>query len=496
MSATNPSPTGNGLPRQLRVHFLGVCGKAMAPIAAALARAGWVVTGSDENCYAPMLDYLREAGMAPRAPYAPGNVPCDAELVVVGKRVAECNPELQHVLSAGLPHTSFPRFLQQHFLRRSRNAVVAGGVGKTTTTSMLAWILEESGMAPDFLIGGRTRNLGESARFHGSAFAVIEGDEYASCFDDPRPKFLHYRPEIGIITNIVEDHPDLYDGMAALCAVFRQFVELLPAHGCLIYPHGDPAAAALPQHCAAESLAVGFESDAAVRIERFEGDEKGSAFMLRGQRFELPMFGRMNVMNAAMAVLAAERLGVTLSCSAVALAKFAGVWNRQDETAMGDVTLVNDKASHPRSLEELSSALRQKYPGRRLVSVIQPRATGGRDWLYQRNLPDALAAFDRVILTRAQEHNPQRPTRWKDAPFCIETLGEDLAARNVDVCHAWDNADVVRALDDQIKSGDVILLTLLEQSHELRRVVTVALQRRARLSAGEPDAQPAQQCAR
>ena len=464
------------------LHFVGICGKAMGAIAAALANEGWRVTGSDEKCYQPMMNFLSRQGIPVCTPYAAGNVPPDADLVVVGKRVTAGNPELVHVLRHGPPHSSFPQFLHQHFLRHSRNAVVAGGVGKTTTTSMLAWILEAAGQRPDYLIGGLARNFPHPARFSGSRITVLEGDEYATCFDDPRPKFLHYQPEVGIITNIVEDHPDIYRNLGEVCQAFSDFIELLPAHGALIMADDDEAGIKLAQRAACQTFITGFTAAATERITNLELREGGSRFALQGVDFEIPLCGRMNVKNAAMAVLAASALGVPPEQAAQGLRRYLGVSNRQEERQIGTCTLVRDKASHPRALAELVGALRQRFPGRRLVSLIQPRATGGRDWVYQKELPEALAQFEKVILTSAHEHNPQQPQPWADDPFCLEHLGKCLRARMTDVILAAGIDEIKSAIATQIEDGDVIALTVLEQSREVQDVVGQALLERASLS--------------
>ena len=461
-----------------RLHFVGVCGKAMGGIAAAMAAEEWGVTGSDEKCYQPMMDFLSSRGISVRTPYAAENVPRDADLVVVGKRVAVENPELVEVLRHGPPHYSFPQFLNQHFLRHSRNAVVTGGVGKTTTTSMLALILEDAGHRPDYLIGGLARNFTLPARFSGSRFTVLEGDEYASCFDDPSPKFLHYQPEVGIITNIVEDHPDIYSNFGEVCRAFSDFIALLPPHGRLILPDDDEDAAKLAQRAACRTITTGFTLAAAEPITNLELRDCGSGFELLGTQFEISLCGRMNVQNAAMATLAAAAFGVTPERSAQALRGFLGVHNRQEEQAVGTCTLVRDKATHPRALQSLVDALRQRFPGRRLVSLIQPRATGGRDWVYQKELPHALAQFDKVILTSAYEHNPLQPQRWKDDPFCLQQLRDSLRSRRDDVTLAVGIHEIKSVIATQIQDGDVIALTILEQSREMKAAVEQALMER------------------
>ncbi len=447
----------------------------MGAIAAALAREGWRITGSDENVYEPMSGHLQECGIRIISPYHPANVPSDVGLVIVGKRVAASNPELLHVIRRGIPHQSFPQFLREHFLSRSRNAVVAGGAGKTTTTAMLAWILEHAGHNPDYLVGGQVRNLPSPARFAGSQFTVIEGDEYPSCFDDRNPKFVHYQPEVAIITNIIEDHPDIYRNFDELCDAFASLIELVPANGCLILPDHDPAAMRLAEVANCKVVTSGFEAGTTERITDARFLSERSCFSLLGAEFEILLCGRMNVRNAAMAVLAATHFGVNPEQSAAALKVFRGIRNRQEEVEVGKYTVVRDKATHPRALEELALALRQRFAGRRLVSVIQPRATGGRDWIYQRELPAALSNYDKVILTSAYEHNPAQPGLWADDPFCLDLLAAELLKSQVDVTIARSLPEVKESISVEVHEGDVVILTVLEQSESMRVAVETVL---------------------
>ena len=312
------------MPPKRKVHFIGICGKAMGPIAVALVRRGWEVTGSDEAYYSPIKEFLEDADVVVAAPYAAENVPAEVEMVVVGKRVAEANVELRYVIDAGIPFQSFPEFLKAEFLRHSRNAVVAGGVGKTTTTAMLTWILEANDWKPDYLVGGMAENLGFPARFAQGKFAVLEGDEYASCFNDPRSKFLHYAPETAIITNIIEDHPDLYPDLASVIEVFAELAKILPSHGCLILPDDDErntqlVAAGTP----AQVCTVGFSERATHEITVIELGPDSSTFRFMGADFVLPICGLMNIRNAAMAVVAASHWELSPEDAAQAAARFS-----------------------------------------------------------------------------------------------------------------------------------------------------------------------------
>jgi UDP-N-acetylmuramate: L-alanyl-gamma-D-glutamyl-meso-diaminopimelate ligase len=340
---------------------------------------------------------------------------------------------------------------------------------------MLAWILEHWQLRPDYLIGGLARNFDAPARFSGGALAVLEGDEYVTCFDDGDPKFLHYRPEVAAITNVIEDHPDVYRNLDELCDAFTALIRLLPSGGCLIVPEADAMAASLARDAPCPVIAVGYGSAATDRItgERLLRDR--SCFRLRGAEFEIPLCGRMNVTNAAMAALAAGHFGIGPARAAEALSRFAGVVNRQEERQIGGIVLVRDKASHPRALVELACAMRQRFPGRRLLSVIQPRATGGRDWIYQRDLPAALAGFDEVILSGSYEHKPQQRPAWAADPFCQDLLAAGLKSLGVDVSVARDAMDLRSSVAGRARGGDVVVLTVLEQAGILVDAVVAGL---------------------
>jgi UDP-N-acetylmuramate: L-alanyl-gamma-D-glutamyl-meso-diaminopimelate ligase len=474
---SGPALAAPPAPRE-RVHFIGICGKGMGAVALALSGSGWRVTGSDEGAYPPMTELLAAAGVPVASPYAAANIPADADLIVVGKRVRDDNPELRAAVAGGRPRLSFPALLRTRFLRHSRNAVVAGGLGKSTTTAILAWILEHAGLAPDYLIGAAPRNLDAPARFRGAGIAVIEGDEYASSCDDPRPKFMHYCPEVAVITNVVEDHPDLYPDLAAVEAVFAGFAEMLPATGCLVIPDDDESAERVARGCRGRLRRVGFLPAAGCRVDDLRLTSAGSEFRLAGTRFRLPLFGRMNVRNAAMAAVAAAELGVPWRVAAEAAACFAGVGGRQQAEVVGRQTVVVDKATHPVALRGLLEAVRQQYPGRRVVSVIQPRATGGRQWVYQRGLPGALAGADAVVVLHPYEHAPPPGRPWQADPFSAEELVSDLSAlgvRAASVAAAGEAAALSAALGAIVEAGDVVVLTLPEQAREMFAAITQAV---------------------
>ena len=365
--------------------------------------------------------------------------------------------------------------LRSIFLNRSRNAVVAGGIGKTTTTAMLAWILEHAGRGPDYLIGGLARDLELPARFMGADFAVLEGDEYASCFDDLQPKFMHYKPEIVVITNIVEDHPDLYSDFGEVEKAFEQLVRLLPSSGCLVIPDDDEAATRTASACGCPVLRVGFSRQADFRITDVHLLAGESRFRLAEANFVLPLCGIMNIRNAAMAAVAAAHFGIPHQQSTDAIARFSGIHNRQQRHTIGQYTVVTDRAAHPIALRALFEATRQEYPGRRIVSIIQPRGTGGKNWIYQRDLPAALASTDRVVVLGAYEHNPEPGHSWKGGRFSTDALVSDLARRGVPATAITKCSELSDALSDGLSPDDVVVLNLPEQAIGILATVKQAL---------------------
>jgi UDP-N-acetylmuramate: L-alanyl-gamma-D-glutamyl-meso-diaminopimelate ligase len=449
--------------RPRHVHFIGIAGRAMGGLALALARNGYRVTGSDEGIYEPMRTCLRDAGIAVAPSFAGAHVPADAEDVIVGRRAGAANPEIVAAAGRGLRLWSFPAFLRQRFLGRSRNLVVSGALGKTTTTAMLAWILEHAGRRPDYLIGGIARNFGAPARFDGAATAVLEGDEYAAGFDDPTAKCLYYAPHVAVITNVLNDHPDLYRDDDAVARVFEGLVGQLPPEGALVLPAGDEAAAGLAGHTRARVVRVGGHAGADLRVDGVAPTADGMRFVLDGVPISIRMYGRMNVRNAALAAAAAAHVGIPLARAAEALRDFAGVVDRQDAVSLARRTVVLDRAAHPRSLALLEEALRDRYPDRRRVCVLQPRATGGRGWVYQRDLPAALRGFDEVLLLPPYEHRPPAGTGWRDAPFCGERLRDALHAQGVMVTPLGALLDVPVAVEERTHPGDVVLLSVREQ---------------------------------
>ncbi len=373
----------------------------MGAVAAALKDRGFVVTGSDEKVYPPMSTFLRERGIKLAEGYSPGNIPDEADLVVVGNAISRGNPEVEAVLNRKLAYLSLPETLKLFFLRGRHNLVVAGTHGKTTTTSMLTWILQEAGLQPAYLIGGIAKNLGQGCSLHDSKFAVIEGDEYDTAFFDKRSKFIHYLPELVIVNNIEFDHADIFDDLDAIKLSFRRLLNIVPGEGMVLINADDPNCVDVARDCRAELVEVGFSANAARHIRETHYDAEGSEFTLLDHRFRTSLTGEYNIRNAAMAVSAAHFYGVSLEVIAKALRSFEGIKRRQEERGtVNGITIIDDFGHHPTAIRETLKGLRHRYPGRRLWALFEPRSNTTRRAVFQDDLPRALSEADGVILSQ------------------------------------------------------------------------------------------------
>src|ERR1700751_737892 len=274
-----------------KFHFLGICGTAMASVAAALQERGFKVTGSDENVYPPMSTFLQEKGISLKEGYRPENIPVDADVVVIGNAMKRGNPEVEAVLNRKLLYLSLPEVLKNYFLRGRHNLVVTGTHGKTTTTSLLAWIMERAGRKPGYLIAGLPKNFGQGARLNDSKYFVIEGDEYDTAFFDKRSKFIHYLPELLIVNNIEYDHADIFRDLDEIKLSFRRLLNIVPQNGMVLLNGDDHNCVEVARDCLAQILEVGLSKNCAQQIRDAEYSPDGSSFTLGDDEFEMPLIG-------------------------------------------------------------------------------------------------------------------------------------------------------------------------------------------------------------
>ena len=382
-------------------HFLGICGTAMASVAAALQERGFKVSGSDENVYPPMSSFLQKKGIAPKEGYRAENVPADADVVVIGTVMKRGNPEVEAVLNRKLFYLSLPEVLKNYFLRGRHNLVVTGTHGKTTTTALLAWIMEKAGRKPGYLIGGIPKNFGEGARLNDSKYFVIEGDEYDTAFFDKRSKFVHYLPELVIVNNIEFDHADIFKDLDEIKLSFRRLLNIVPQNGMVILNGDDSNCVEVARNCLAQMIEVGFSKNCAQRIREVAYSPESSRFKLGEDVFEIPLIGEFNVRNAAMAALAARFYDVPKAKIDSAFKSFTGIARRLElRGEERGVKVIDDFGHHPTAVAQTLQALRNRYRRHRLWAVFEPRSNTTRRAVFQQQLPEAFQFADGVFIAQ------------------------------------------------------------------------------------------------
>src|SRR6266481_5503374 len=390
----------------------------MASVAAALKERGFKVTGSDENAYPPMSTFLQEKGVSLKEGYRAENLPADADVVVIGNAIKRGNPEVEAVLNRKLFYLSLPEVLKDYFLRGRHNLVVTGTHGKTTTTALLAWIMETAGRKPGYLIGGLPKNLGQGARLNDSKYFVIEGDEYDTAFFDKRSKFVHYLPELVIVNNIEFDHADIFNNLDEIKLSFRRLLNVVPQNGMVVVNGDDPNAVEVTKDCLAQMVEVGFSKNCAQRIRDVVYSSGGSRFKLGDDVFEIPLVGEFNVHNAAMAATAARFYDLPTTKIASAFKSFSGIARRQElrGEARG-IKVIDDFGHHPTAIGQTLQALRHRFRGQRLWAVFEPRSNTTRRAVFQQQLPEALKLANGVFISQvarleqipeAERLNPDR----------------------------------------------------------------------------------------
>ena len=437
----------------MHVHILGICGTFMGGIAAIAKAAGHRVSGSDENAYPPMSDQLRDLGIAVREGYHPDHLDGDVDCVVVGNVMSRGNPVVEALLNSSVPYCSGPEWLAEHVLKDRWVLAVAGTHGKTTTSSLLAWILEYAGLEPGFLIGGVPGNFGVSARLGASRYFVVEADEYDTAFFDKRAKFVHYHPRTLAITNIEFDHADIYDDVDAILRQFHHLLRTVPGRGLVAVNGGDGNVERL--------LAQGIWTP----VETFSAEDPGSTWFGRhepaapGSRFGVfrhgehvgetvwSLMGQHNVENALAAIACAFNAGVPVATAIEALSSFNGVKRRLEKRGEHDgITLYDDFAHHPTAIRATLKALRDAQPGRRVVAVLEPGSNSMRMGVHRGALGAALDEADKVFVLASGD------LEW-DVESELASLGARLAA--VDRA----NGLLARLLDELRPADQVALMS-------------------------------------
>jgi UDP-N-acetylmuramate: L-alanyl-gamma-D-glutamyl-meso-diaminopimelate ligase len=445
-----------------RIHLIGICGTAMATVAALLKSRGHDVRGSDQNVYPPMSDFLAAEGIRTFTGYSADNITPDVDLVVVGNAISRGNPELEAVLERKVRYCSLPEIVREQFLWGARSVVVAGTHGKTTTTSLTGWLLTHGKLDPTILVGGIALNLGEagsSYRVGGGREFVIEGDEYDSAFFDKTAKFLKYLPDIAIINNIEFDHADIYATLDEVRLAFRRLVNLVPRNGLLLLGADSPDAAALVSAAVSPVETFGLAAEATWQAHdlltrdgrtRFAVRRRGEPFGV----FESPLLGVHNVRNALAAMAVGSFLGLGTTELAEGLRTFTGIKRRLETVGVArGVTILDDFAHHPTAVHETLSALRIGYPERRIWAVFEPRSASSCRRVFQDDFARAFGGADEVIVAAVFRSSLPEAERL-DAGRLVD----DLRERGRSARHLPDNDEIIGTILREHRHGDVVVL--------------------------------------
>jgi UDP-N-acetylmuramate: L-alanyl-gamma-D-glutamyl-meso-diaminopimelate ligase len=429
----------------MHIHILGACGTFMGGVALLAKRAGHRVSGSDQHTYPPMSTQLEAEGIELYEGYAPEHLQPRPDLVVVGNALSRGNPAIEHVLNCGIPYTSGPRWLGENYLRGKSVIAVAGTHGKTTTSSMLAWILEADGRQPGFLIGGVPANFGCSAR-DGDRIFVVEADEYDTAFFDKRAKFVHYRPAIAILNNLEFDHADIYDDVKAIQTQFHHLVRTIPGEGVIISNGQDSRLeSVLDRGCWSRLQRFSLEENSTWQVELLRPDGSELAFRWEGEpvgTLAWSQSGRHNAMNACAAVAAAVAAGVAPEAAVASLAAFQGVSRRMELLAdANEIRVYDDFAHHPTAIRLTLEGLRRKVGNARVLVALEPRSNTMRSGVHIGELAPALIAADRVWLLAGDgiDWNPHEALAPLEGRGRVVTRSEDLLAQMMDAVKSGDH---------------------------------------------------------
>ncbi|MCW5212862.1 UDP-N-acetylmuramate--L-alanine ligase, partial [Desulfobulbus sp. TB] len=438
---------------------MGICGTGMAAIAGMLQESGYKVTGSDQNVYPPMSDFLAQAGIEVMQGYVPENLDPRPDLVIVGNVIQAVFPEAQRLAELGIPYLSMPQALGHFFLggeNPKKSLVVAGTHGKTTTSSLLATALHRAGCSPGFLIGGIVEAFARNYRLGEGEYFVVEGDEYDTAFFNKVSKFLHYRPHYAILTSVEFDHADIFADLEEIKQSFIEFVDLIPQNGALVACTDDPVVAKIVAQCSGPVISYGTDKDCQWQLRELTVHGLSTSFtayknkVLFGE-FTLPMPGRHNALNALAVIALMDHLGIEQEAIKKGLASFEGIKRRQQiRGEVNGIMVIDDFAHHPTAVRETVQALRLAWPDRRLIIVFEPRTNSSRRAVFQRQYEQAFNGADQVIV---REIVPLTNVPVQEQ-FSSQQLAVALSEQGIPTEYSPDTATIITSLVQQAQAGD------------------------------------------
>ena len=447
-------------PKPEHIHLLGICGTGMAALAGILQEQGFRVTGSDEHTYPPMSTFLERLGIPVYNGYGPEHLTPRPDQVVIGNVIRAENPEAQAVLQQKIPYLSMPAALNRYLVGARQALVVSGTHGKTTTSSLLAWLLYAAGLDPGFMIGGIVKNFQANYRVGAGPYVVLEGDEYDTAFFDKRPKFLLFQPRQAILTSVEFDHADIYRDLAHVVQAFTEFVRHLPPTGELLAWGDAPLVRQVAAQATSKVALYGLNSDALWQARKLEAVQAGMKFEVwrRGlfwEEFFVPLAGRHNVLNTLAVLATLHDLGVDRQRLKEALPDFAGVKRRLEVAGeFSGITVVDDFAHHPTAVAETLLAARGRFPGRRLLVAFEPRTNTSRRRVFQQDYVQALAGADLIFVREPSDI-------WKAPPddrFSSPQLVADLTQTGRRAWYFPDTDLLLAAVLQEVQPGDVVLV--------------------------------------
>jgi len=466
------------------LYFIGIAGTAMASVAVALSRAGHQVSGSDSAFYPPMSDYLAKHRIPCHTGFDPSNLLRDApDVIVVGNAISRGNPELECVLDHRMNVISMPEIVRRELIGKNRSVVITGTHGKTTTTSLTAWLFEHAGLAPGFLIGGIAENFNAGCRPSGKKegdYFIAEGDEYDTACFDKRSKFLHYRPDIAVINNIEFDHADIFSSLDDIVKSFRQFIALIPSNGVLIVNGHDTTASEISSQAFCPVERFGMSEEFEWSVSDIDVSETGTSFQLAHKgniagTIRIDQYGDHTILNTVAAVAAASHAGIPFPVIAEGVLSFKRPKRRMEIAGEFDngITLFDDFAHHPTAIRATLSSLRQRFPERRILACFEPRSNTSTRNIFQKDLENSFNDADIIIIGKV--HRPERYAeheRLDTEKLCSSIAGSGKKIFQSGQDPACYPEDIVRYIHENIRHNDIIILLSNGSFNGLKTLLT------------------------
>jgi len=449
----------------MHYHLIGICGTAMASLAGMLQARGHLVTGSDLNVYPPMSTMLKDLGITVHQAFDARNLSPTPDCVIVGNAIPRGNPEVEETLNRKLLYRSQAELVKEEFIRGKHCLAVAGTHGKTTTTSIASWVMDQGGLDPSFLIGGVAQNFGSSFRVTGSDYFIIEADEYDTAYFDKGPKFMHYLPELAIVNNIEFDHADIYRDLDAVKLAFRRFMNLVPGNGRLIAGWDSPNVRAVIEEMGTKLFTnletFGLSPDSKWQVRNPDFTKSVVHFEVYREEqtwgeFETPLLGEFNLLNCLSVIIAADAWGLSREKIRSALASFKNVKRRAE--VRGEergVVVIDDFAHHPTAVRETLRALRIKYNDQRLVAVFEPRSWSSRLAVFQNDYAEAFEPADYVVIANVFD---SKKVTEKGRALDTAELIEAISKQGKSALALPDADTIVQHLIPELRAGDVVAI--------------------------------------